>query len=65
MTMWEALQLCQKEGKIRHIGVSNFARRHIEGMIRDPRWVMNIARLSSERHTDKCVQRNNKYQLSI
>jgi len=37
MAMWEALQLCQREGKIRHIGVSNFARKHIEGMLRDPR----------------------------
>jgi len=37
MAMWEALQLCQKEGKIKHLGVSNFARKHIEGLLKDPR----------------------------
>ena len=39
MRMWEALQLCKEEGKIRHLGVSNFARKHIEGMVKDPRLV--------------------------
>ena len=39
MAMWEALQLCQKEGKIKHLGVSNFARKHIEGLLKDPRLV--------------------------
>ena len=39
MTMWEALQGCQREGKIRHLGVSNFARKHIEGLVKDPRLV--------------------------
>ena len=48
MTMWEALQLCQREGKVRHIGVSNFARKHIEGMLRDPRSVLVAACLSSD-----------------
>merc|ERR1712241_1035312 len=35
--MWEALQFCQKEAKIRHIGVSNFTRHHLETLIRNPR----------------------------
>ena len=37
--MWEAFQLCHKEGKIKHIGVSNFARKHIEALVKDPRLV--------------------------
>ena len=52
MTMWEALQLCQREGKVRHIGVSNFARKHIEGMLWDPRLVLVAACLSSDEVTD-------------
>ena len=24
IVMWEALQFCQKEGKVKHIGVSNY-----------------------------------------
>ena len=44
MRMWEALQLCQGEGKIRHLGVSNFARKHIEGMVKDPRLVGSMSR---------------------
>lgn len=35
--MWDALQACQKEGKIKHIGVSNFTRRHLEQLINNPR----------------------------
>ena len=35
--IWEALQFCQKEGKIKHIGVSNFTRYHIEQLIKNPR----------------------------
>ena len=37
MTMWEALQLCQKSGKVKHIGVSNFNRHHIEQLVKNPR----------------------------
>ena len=37
MEMWEALQFCQTEGKIKHIGVSNFTRVHLETLINDPR----------------------------
>ena len=37
MVMWEALQKCQQEGKVRHIGVSNFNRHHIEMLVQDPR----------------------------
>ena len=37
MIMWEALQKCRQDGKIRHIGVSNFSRKHIEQMVQDPR----------------------------
>ena len=39
MIMWEALQKCRQDGKIRHIGVSNFSRKHIEQMVQDPRSV--------------------------
>ena len=35
--LWEALQFCQKKGKIKHIGVSNFTRFHMEQLIRNPR----------------------------
>ena len=35
--LWEALQFCQNEGKIRHIGVSNFTRYHVEQLIKNPR----------------------------
>ena len=35
--MWEALQYCQKEGKLKHIGVSNFTKVHLESLISDPR----------------------------
>ena len=38
MIMWEALQQCIKDGKVRHIGVSNFCRKHIEKMVQDPRY---------------------------
>ena len=37
MVTWEALQKCQQEGKVRHIGVSNFNRHHIETLVLDPR----------------------------
>ena len=37
MQMWEALQKCQKEGKIKYLGVSNFTRHHIEELINNPR----------------------------
>ena len=37
MEMWEALQACQEENKIKHIGVSNFTRRHIERLIKNPK----------------------------
>ena len=37
MEMWDALQECKKEGKVRHIGVSNFNRYHIEQLIKNPR----------------------------
>ena len=37
MDMWDALQVCQSQGKIKHIGVSNFTRHHIEALIKDPR----------------------------
>ena len=37
MIMWQALQKCVKAGKIKHIGVSNFSRSHIEQMVKDPR----------------------------
>ena len=37
MQMWEALQKCQNEGKIKHLGVSNFTRHHIEELINNPR----------------------------
>ena len=58
MAMWEALQLCQREGKIRHIGVSNFARKHIEGMLRDPRLVFGTTCLRSQGYgLTKCVDR--------
>lgn len=36
--MWEALQKCILDGKVRHIGVSNFCRKHIEKMVQDPRY---------------------------
>lgn len=35
--MWKALRACQVEGKIKHIGVSNFTRRHIERLIKSPK----------------------------
>ena len=38
MIMWEALQKCIKDGKVKHIGVSNFCRKHIEKMVQDPRY---------------------------
>ena len=37
MKMWEGLQLCQKSGKVKHIGVSNFNRHHIEQLVKNPR----------------------------
>lgn len=37
MIMWEALQKCVQDGKVKHIGVSNFCRMHIEKMVQDPR----------------------------
>ena len=35
--MWEALQVCRKDGKVKHIGVSNFTRNHIEQLLKNPR----------------------------
>ena len=35
--MWDALQTCQQKGKIKHIGVSNFTRIHIERLLKNPR----------------------------
>ena len=35
--MWRALQQLKAEGKIKHIGVSNFNTHHIEQLIADPR----------------------------
>lgn len=37
IVMWEALQFCQKQGKVKHIGLSNYNRHHIEQMISNPR----------------------------
>ena len=37
MVTWEALQKCQQYSKIRHIGVSNFNRHHIEKLVHDTR----------------------------
>ena len=37
IVMWEALQKCKQDGMIRHIGVSNFNRQHIEKLVHDPR----------------------------
>ena len=37
IVMWEALQFCQKQGKVKHIGLSNYSRNHIEQMIDNPR----------------------------
>ena len=37
IVMWEALQFCQKQGKVKHIGVSNYNRDHIEQMLKNPR----------------------------
>ena len=37
VVMWEGLQKCQQDGKIRHIGVSNFNRDHIQKLTQDPR----------------------------
>ena len=39
MIMWQAMQKCKREdGKVKHIGVSNFSRYHIEKLINDPRY---------------------------
>merc|ERR1712001_14430 len=37
ITIWQALQNCVKTGKLKHIGVSNFGRSHIEALVNDPR----------------------------
>ena len=37
IVMWEGLQFCQKQGKVKHIGVSNYNRDHIEQMLKNPR----------------------------
>jgi len=37
MEEWDALQTCQKEGKIKHIGISNFTRLHMERLLKNPR----------------------------
>ena len=37
MTMWEALQMCHNQGKIKHLGVSNFTEKHFEPMFKDSR----------------------------
>jgi diketogulonate reductase-like aldo/keto reductase len=37
MEMWDALQTCQEKGKIKHIGISNFTRHHIEQLLKNPR----------------------------
>ena len=37
IVMWDALQFCQKEGKVKHIGISNYNRNHIEQLIMNPR----------------------------
>ena len=33
LDLWESLQICRKNGTIKHIGVSNFTRNHIEELI--------------------------------
>ena len=35
--IWTALQIGRQNGMIKHIGVSNFTRRHIEELISNPR----------------------------
>jgi len=37
ITLWEALQKCHDEGKVKHLGLSNFCRHHIETLLQDPR----------------------------
>ena len=37
MVMWTALQKCVTAGKVKHIGISNFIRQHIEQIVNDPR----------------------------
>ena len=37
LELWEALQECRKNGSIKHIGVSNFSRHHIEELIESKR----------------------------
>ena len=39
MTIWQALQDCVKMGKVKHLGVSNFGRSHIEALVNDPRYI--------------------------
>ena len=38
IAMWQALQKCVEAGKIKHLGVSNFGRSHIEALVNDPRY---------------------------
>jgi len=37
LNMWQAFQKCREDGKIKHLGVSNFCRNHIEQMLQDSR----------------------------
>ena len=37
LELWESLQICRKSGTIKHIGVSNFSRKHIEELISSKR----------------------------
>ena len=37
LELWDALQECRKHGSIKHIGVSNFTRRHIEEQVASKR----------------------------
>ena len=37
IAMWQVLQKCVEAGKIKHLGVSNFGRLHIESLVNDAR----------------------------
>ena len=37
--VWDALQDCLQAGKVRHIGVSNFTRQHLNQLMGHPRYV--------------------------
>lgn len=38
LEVWRAFQDAKKNGKVKHLGVSNFARKHLQQIVEDPRY---------------------------